>query len=341
MIKKLKNLIKKKIYSSRTSVEFKKNTKRLINTNDLKYFIKSFGNKNANKIFYVMQRSPGGGLFSNLNYIIHHLSICEKLNFTPVIDMRNFLTKYNSKGKYNNTYNSWEYYFLPVSKYKLDDVYQSKRVIICDSKTRKINYFDSFEFLNNFHLKVFKKYIRINNKIIKKVKQFKKLNYRNYKILGVHFRGSDMKYQERHPFPPTLKQIVNSIDKNIAKYKYNKIFLVTEEQDYLNKLKKIYKDKLIYYSSYRSNKVDIFKDSRILHRAKLGEENLIDMLLLKDVDRIICSRSHLPDASLYFNSKLKNKIHVIENGHNSNNVLIAQFLWKIKTFLPYGFGGFK
>ena len=53
------------------------------------------------------------------------------------------------------------------------------------------------------------------------------------------------------------------------------------------------------------------------------------MLLLKDTDRIICSRSHLPDASIYFNPKLKKRIHFIENGYNSNNVLIAQFLWKL------------
>ena len=33
--------------------------------------------------------------------------------------MEKILTKYNSKQKYNNKYNFWEYYFLRVSKYKL------------------------------------------------------------------------------------------------------------------------------------------------------------------------------------------------------------------------------
>ena len=64
------------------------------------------------------------------------------------------------------------------------------------------------------------------------------------------------------------------------------------------------------------------------------------MLLLKDTDRIICSRSHLPDASVYFNKKLKNKLHLIDNGNNSKNILIAQFLWKLKIILPFIFRWF-
>lgn len=341
MIKIFKNFVIKKIYSSRTRLEFKKDISKFYTKKSIKYYINSFGKKNPKKIFYIIQRSPGGGLFSNLNFVIHHLLICHKLNFIPAIDMENFLTKYNSKKKFNKTYNSWEYFFLPVSNFRLKEIYQSKRVIITDSKTRNVEYFDSFQNLNKFHHKIFKKYIKINKKITKKYIKFKKKLFKDYKILGVHFRGSDMKYQERHPFPPTLKQIIIKINENLSKYKYDKIFLVTEEKNYFDKLKKIYKDKLIYYTSYRSKKTDIFDSFRTCHRAKLGEENLIDMLLLKDVDRIICSRSHLSDASLYFNPSLKKKFHIIENGYNSNNILIAQFLWKIKNFLPFWLGGFK
>ena len=119
MIRIFKNYIKQKIFKQRTKLEFKKKNNHIINVTDLKYYIRSFGKKNPNKVFYDIQRSPGGGLFSNLNYVIHHLYICEKHNFIPVIDMENFLTKYNSKQKYNNKYNSWEYYFLRVSKYNL------------------------------------------------------------------------------------------------------------------------------------------------------------------------------------------------------------------------------
>ena len=187
---------------------------------------------------------------------------------------------------------------------------------------------------------MFKKYIKINKNILNKVKKFKKDNFKNYKILGVHFRGTDMKYQERHPFPPTLKQIKKVINYNLKKHKFNKIFLVTEEVENFNNLKSLYNDKIIFYDSYRSIKTDIFDNNRKHHRPRIGEENLIDMLLLKNTKKIICSNSHLPDASIYFNKKLIKNIQYIQNVNNSNNILIAQFLWKIKNILPKFLGGF-
>ena len=258
MIRYIKNYIKNYIFSKRTKVEFRKKTDHIYSNKDLKYFIKSFGNQNQNKIFYVIQRSPGGGLFSNLNYVIYHLSICDKFNFIPIIDMKNFTTKYNSKKKFNNKSNAWEYYFSKVSKYSLKEVYKSKKVIITDSKTRGIDGFDSFENLDNTHEKIFKKYIKINKNILNKVDDFKKVYFRNHKILGVHFRGSDMKYQERHPFPPTINQIVNKINLLLKKH-IIKNFLVTEEENYLQKLKLIFKNKLIFYNSYRSNNMTSLK----------------------------------------------------------------------------------
>ena len=41
--------------------------------------------------------------------------------------MYNFEGFYNEINKVNKTLNSWEYYFNQTSKYKLEDVYQSKK----------------------------------------------------------------------------------------------------------------------------------------------------------------------------------------------------------------------
>ena len=86
--------------------------------------------KNNNKIFYVIRRSPGAGLFSNVVFVINQLIICEKFNFIPIIDMENFTTIYNEQEKINNTYNAWEYYFEKINKYSLKEVYNSQNVIL-------------------------------------------------------------------------------------------------------------------------------------------------------------------------------------------------------------------
>ena len=97
-------------------------------------------------------------------------------------------------------------------------------------------------------------------KFIEKANIFFKSNFKkNDKILGVHFRGSTYKTARGHAFPPTLEIMINKIEKLIINENYNKIMLVTEELEYLEKLKKKFEKKCIFYPSYRTRKIDAFK----------------------------------------------------------------------------------
>jgi hypothetical protein len=336
----IKRKIKKKIDNKRSGV-IKGINKNLNFENQLKYYVHSFGKKNPHKKFYVIQRFLGGGMFSNLNYVIRHIKIALQLDCIPIIDMKNFPTKYNEKTKVKNTLNAWEYYFEPINKYKLEDVFKSKFVIVVDGKTRKKSEFDTFKVSEKENYQIFKKYIKIKKEIKNEAEKFLKKNFFNKKVLGVHFRGSDMKTQERHPFPSSLKQITSFIDYEINNNDYNRIFLVTEELDYIEKLKLKYKDMICYNSSYRSNDPDIFKNhKRKNHRYLIGKENIIDMLLLSKTKTIICTNSNMADASSFL-TKSKIRLIQINNGYNSNNLFFAQFGWYVKNFLPEFFGGFK
>ena len=73
----------------------------------------------------------------------------------------------------------------------------------------------------------------------------------------------------------------------------------------------------------------------------MGKENILDVLILSKTNKIICSNSHLPDASKFIIQPKKIKLIKIENGNNSENILFAQFLWYIKKSLPEILGGFK
>ena len=90
----------------------------------------SFGSKNPNKTFYVIRRSPGAGMFSNLTFVLNHLKIAIEKKFIPIVDMENYPTIYNESNKINGTKNSWLYYFEQVSNYSLEEVYKSKNVLI-------------------------------------------------------------------------------------------------------------------------------------------------------------------------------------------------------------------
>ena len=122
MIKLIKKKIRVFIYNRRSNIDNKIKSNTFLKKNDLTFYINTFGSKNPNKKFYVIQRAVGGGMFSNLNYVIHHMKIALDLKCIPVIDMKNFPTKYNEKYKINNSLNSWDYYFYPINKYKLKTV---------------------------------------------------------------------------------------------------------------------------------------------------------------------------------------------------------------------------
>ena len=91
----IKKKIKELLYKNKSNIHKDLKLNLMSNENrDLNYTIKCFGNLNNNKIFYVIQRFRGGGMFSNINYILHHLYLCENFGCIPVIDFENYPTKY-------------------------------------------------------------------------------------------------------------------------------------------------------------------------------------------------------------------------------------------------------
>ena len=300
----------------------------------------SYGNKNSNKIFYVIRRSPGAGLFSNLTYVLNHLKIANKHNFIPVVDMENYPTIYNEKNKVNGTKNAWLYYFKPVSRYTLSEIYQSTNVILTGNSLEQRMYADIAT--KNIFETTIKKYIKFNDKLNKEINYFKKKYFNsNYKILGVHFRGTTYKTARGHAFPLTKKMMKKNIDFLLKKFGYNKIFVVTEEVKYLDFLKKNYKDKIIHIDVFRSKALDAFQYyPRQNHRYKLGKEIVIETMLLSYCDGLTFIKSNVSSAAVLF-SKKKQKLHEVFLGYNSRNKYIARWLWFIKRLLPSQFGGFK
>ena len=99
-----------------------------------KLYQTSLGNKNKNKIFFIIKRTPGGGFFSNFIYVVKWINYARKKKYIPIVDMENFPTKYNEKKNLYNVKNVWELYFNQISNYKLKDVYRSKNIIFCKER---------------------------------------------------------------------------------------------------------------------------------------------------------------------------------------------------------------
>ena len=77
------NLIKKIIYKN----EYSPITPLNDNVEKRKVLDILGGDLNPDKVFYVIRRYPGTGLFSNLAYVMNHIQIANRMGFIPVVDV--------------------------------------------------------------------------------------------------------------------------------------------------------------------------------------------------------------------------------------------------------------
>jgi hypothetical protein len=305
--------------------------------------LKSFGDKNPDKFFYVIWRDNiGSGFFSNLNLFLVHLEFAKKFNLIPVIDCENFPTIYNTKNPINNSKNSWQYYFHQPSPYTLQEVYQSKNVFF--SNGFSINSQASLENHPDKNYRqakqIFLEDVILQDNVKSELQKYDHHFNDNKKILAVHFRSKDMNTTQLHPFGPTTEQIFRYTDQMLEKYKIDKIFLACDDLEYFEMFLKKYGDKTFFVDSFRSKKINSFNiNPRENHRYLLGLEVLLDALLLSKCSHFLRSSSNIADFASAIGDH--QATYNIDNGINSKKRYIARFSYGIKKYLPKNFFGLK
>lgn len=303
---------------------------------DNSLYLKRLGPANPDKKFYIIWRDHyGSGFFSNYVYVIVHLLIARKHHFIPIIDFKNFKTLYNEKEAINGTENSWNYYFEPLNKYTLEEVYQSQNVFFCDGTFAKGFSFNLTEIENAREIAGALKY----NKTVENFIQNSLKTDSSY--LGIHFRGKEQNLTSYHPFGATYKQVVDNTKILLKKYNLAKIFIVTEDPKMITILEKNFPNMVFYTNSYRSKKGNAYNEieSRKNHRYLLGLEILRDAQLLAQCSGILYSSSNVNEYSRFINNNRYKFQCEIRNGSNSAHPIYSKFKFKLIKRLPKRFGG--
>lgn len=294
-------------------------------------FIVTGGTKNPDKIFYVIQRSPGYGLFSNVLFVVNHIRIAKKFNFIPIVDMQNYTTWYNEKKKICNTFNAWEYYFDQISNYTLKEVYESQNIILTNS-----TYYSNLEFETDISKsaelsEIFKKNILIKKNKFKLIKFLKRKLFKNHKILGVHFRSSF--YKGCMPF--TKERIIQKINEVNAKNEYDRIFLMTEDATNLEFILNEFKEKVIYFkNTYRSKYYD-YEAKLPNMRYRFGRDTLIQTALLSFCDAYIDIKTNPTQAVMAFNLNPIQKRFIEDLKFRSKLSLKDFYIYFIRLFKQF------
>lgn len=310
-----------------------------------KFFFINKGTLNPDKIFYVIQRYPGFGLFSNLAFVLNHIKIAKSLGFVPIVDMQNFPTIYNEKNKIFNTLNSWEYYFDQLSNFSLEEVYKSKNVILTDNRF----YSDDLDFFSNITdskdlIDILNNDIKLKKNKLNLIKSVKKKLFQDKKILGVHFRGTTYK-TAGVVYAIAPNQMINKINEILSKEKYDKIFLVTEDLGNFNSIINYFGDKVVFLKTSKRGKsdLDVWDNySRNRHRYKLGRDILVETYLLSFCDGFIDIETNPRAIAHGLNLNPNQKRYTIDNGHNKSWPIFnhIKYSWYLKNMLPEKFGGF-
>lgn len=247
------------------------------------------------------------GLFSLFREVLDIIAANGLKNIT--VDYRK--TLYNDR----DTENMWGYYFEPINnarKNKYDTSFMKVRAYSDPLAGEKIRH------IKLFH-QIIRDRIRIKTNLNEKVRVFSEQNFKGKKIIGIHYRGTDIGRalnNQTGMFRKALpEEYFSEIDKLLAKG-FEKVFLATDDQKIFEKFQAKYGEKLIYYSKHRSQSslgLHYYHSERYGKHAanfgkrEIGEEVVIDALLLAKTDYFIYGDSNVAVFVRYFNSDLISK----------------------------------
>ena len=287
----------------------------------VKEVTKRYGKLHEDKTFYVIRRpSPGGGLFSNFQWVLGHIIYAVEKNYIPVVDMQNYKTYYNEKEPINGTENSWEYYFKQPTSFTLKDAYKAQNTILAEMKFPSSIipvFFETNEQIDFFSTWI-AKYMQFNEITKKYIEESKQELFNGKKnILGVLYRGTDYLglKPRNHPILPSIDDCIAKANECLDKWEVDRIFLVTEDMDAVKIFEKTFGEKLIITNSKRIENykkemggIPSLSFERQHDNYLKGLEYIRDVYLLSLCDSIIAPRVNGSTIALALNNnKYKHK----------------------------------
>ncbi len=312
-------------------------------------FLRSNGLRDdaAGPIYIIRQNGSGRGLFSLVSSVVCHLHLAARHGLTPIVDLRDTPSEYKDQQFILNDSqrrtNPWEFYFQPVSSLGLDGDH-GYRTVLASGKGFPAGYPRKMLISHIQALRdIAATRIRPAADIASELALARAGILEGNRVLGVHVRGQEQKVTPYHPLSPTHEQIFAAIDRAIAEYGFNRILVVSEDQDCIDMVMKRYLDKAVAMPHFRTRSpINAYRiHPRPMHKYLLGKEILIDTFLLSECDGLVSSTSNVTEFARARNNGRYQVDLVIDNGLNAANPRIARHLWAIKRMMPERLGGFS
>jgi hypothetical protein len=246
----------------------------------------------------ILLRARAAGMFSVLDNVFS-VADCYDRKFCSAVKV-----DFADTGLYydqDQGLNWFDYYFERI------DLGTPKRPfwIMEDTDRPNINFPDASHFNRDSIAQLVEKYIKVKPYIAAKVQAFVKGNFGSGFVVGVHYRGTDKSEEAiKVPYERVVEEILK-LTQALGLNEY-KIFLATDEQAMIDFLQAQFPGRVTFNpNAERSD------DGNPLHLggtdsspSEIGEQALIDCLLLSKTNALIRTSSNLSRWSTYFNPKI-------------------------------------
>ena len=210
--------------------------------------------------YYIIGKEyPRSGLFALYIWICAQIIYAKQQGYIPVVDMKHYKNQFF---KDNREYqdNVWEYFFEQPEGIGLDDIPKGAKIIMAGDSVPDIEYLwagllpkSKNDQKNPKIADKYIKYLKLKNEIKEYlINNYQQITEGNTNILGILCRGTDyinMKPQD-HPIQPTVDEVMAKADELYQTFKYDKIYLATEDAEIYKIFKNKYKDKLLFNKQY-------------------------------------------------------------------------------------------
>lgn len=233
-------------------------------------------NKQSSATFFIHNQGNSGGMFAEFASVLGALKLYEQGVYSGIeINFYDGLYLDFSYGL-----NWWEHYFEPIK-------------VGCNIALMEYCSLDKYVELANIGFKLtrsdafnlIQRYIHLRPEIEKEINLFVDDKFSNYFVVGMHFRGTD-KYLE---YPRTayekafesLQQLIDSLSK--SQLRRLRVYLATDEQQFLEYLQSKLGKRLIYNNFVRSTDKSTplhYDNNFFSSNYQKGREALVDSILL-------------------------------------------------------------
>jgi hypothetical protein len=324
------------------------------------------------RFLIIMSRPPPFGFFATFRQVLGELWWCRENDTVPIVFCTQDWV-YWSKDKPNDAANAWDCFFEPVSDYSVADLFDEdldhleqcrildfdhERIIPCPNRrparfrdghirvppnvtltnrwpdTLRGENLDRPDLHHVLHGLV-DRFIRIKPAILDKVDAFYDDRFRGRRVIGIHIRGGEhnIEIEGWHRMARAPESLyAREIDLYLRSKADADIFVATDNTKTLEFFRQRYGDRIICYDSQRSS------SGRAPHCEttgyEIGEEVLIDGLLLSRCDYLVHGISSVPNGALAFNPDLP-RVDVYEKyGRRLRWTLAIKRLARLKRPLP-------